>query len=301
MKLQELAAPSQTKQIAKVFESYFGKSITFESISKRQAHAMLGKVRGLLSEHRATSNIHTSEHDPAYLKLVMLEQVLSKKLREEIPPAAGAAGAALGQPDPAKTKQALSKISDPKLKSAMTKSAAGQNLSSDEQKLVQGAALSAAMAAESRRRKGRRLAESEVQQAQVILASQDMVDQVQRMIEQATSMQFKDLPALVDQIRNQIGYDQATKFNADATASLGGMVQNLQASKTQLEAAMGTVTGQAPVVPGETAPDVGAAIPPGDAGAEVPAEPGAELDALAADAEADLEEPANTGLGRERR
>jgi len=296
MKLQELAVLPQSKQVAKVFESYFGKSITFESISKRQAHAMLGRVRGLLGEHRRTPAFHKSEQDSAYLKLVMLEQVLAKKIKEEIP-----ANTTMGMPDPNKTKQALSKITDPKLKSAMTKSAAGQTLSPDEQKMVQGAALSAAMAAESRRKTGRRLAESEVQQAQVILASQDMVDQVQRMIEQVTSIQFKDLPALVDQIRNEIGYDQATKFNADATAALGGMVQNLQQSKIQLETAMGTVTGQAPVVPGEVAPDVGAEMPPMDAGAEMPAEPGDELDALAADAEADLEEPVKTGLGRERR
>ena len=296
MKLQELAVLPQTKQVAKVFESYFGKSITFESISKRQAHAMLGRVRGLLGEHRRTPAFHKSEQDSAYLKLVMLEQVLAKKIKEELP-----ANTTMGMPDPNKTKQALNKISDPKLKSAMTKSAAGQTLSPDEQKMVQGAALSAAMTAETRRRTGRQLSESEVQQAQVILASQDMVDQVQRMIEQVTSIQFKDLPALVDQIRNEIGYDQATKFNADATAALGGMVQNLQQSKIQLETAMGTVTGQAPIVPGETAPDVGAEMPPMDAGAEMPGEPGDELDALAADAEADLEEPVKTGLGRERR
>ena len=296
MKLQELAVLPQTKQVAKVFESYFGKSITFESISKRQAHAMLGRVRGLLGEHRRTPAFHKSEQDSAYLKLVMLEQVLAKKIKEELP-----ANTTMGMPDPNKTKQALNKISDPKLKSAMTKSAAGQTLSPDEQKMVQGAALSAAMTAETRRKTGRRLSECEVQQAQVILASQDMVDQVQRMIEQVTSIQFKDLPALVDQIRNEIGYDQATKFNADATAALGGMVQNLQQSKIQLETAMGTVTGQAPVVPGEPAPDVGAEMPAMDAGAEMPAEPGDELDALAADAEADLEEPVKTGLGRERR
>lgn len=294
MKLQELAAPSQTKQIAKVFESYFGKSIAFESISTRQAHAMLGRVRGLLGEHRATSDVHTSEHNPAYLKLVMLEQVLSKKLREEIPAVTSAA-------DPNKIKQAINKITDPKLKTAMTKSAAGQPLSPDEEKMVQGAALSA-VAAESRRRTGRRLAESEVQQAQVILASQDMVDQVQRMIEQVTSMQFKDLPALVDQIRNQIGYEQATKFNADATASLGGMVQNLQQSKIQLETAMGTVTGQAPVVPGETAPDAAAAMPAPDAGAELPASAD-DLDQIAVDAADDIETDvaSSRGLGRERR
>jgi hypothetical protein len=223
--------------------------------------------------------------------------VLTKKIKEELP-----ANTTMGMPDPNKTKQALNKITDPKLKSAMTKSAAGQNLSQDEQKMVQGAALSAAMTAETRRRTGRRLAESEVQQAQVILASQDMVDQVQKMVEQVTSLQFKDLPALVDQIRNQIGYEQATKFNADATAALGGMVQNLQTSKTQLEAAMGTVTGQAPVDAAPVAPDVGAELPDPAAGA-VPGEGGEldDLDALAADVEDDIEEPAAAGLGRERR
>jgi len=289
MKLQDLAVLPQTKQIAKVFESYFGNTITFESISKRQANTMLGRVRGLIREHRATTSYHGSEKSPAYLKLVMMEQVLTKKVREEFPDAAAAV-------DPAKAKAALNKIQDPKLKAAMTKSAAGQTLSPDEQKLVQGAALQA-VAAESRRRTGRRLSESEVQQAQVILASQDMVDQVQKMIEQITSLQFKDLPALVDQIRNEIGYEQATKFNADATAALGGMVQNLQGSKTQLEAAMGTVTGQAPVIPG------------GDVAAELPVDPMADpmSDPMAAapaddlEVDAEVEEPVAAGLGRDRR
>lgn len=293
MKLQELAILPQTKQIAKVFESYFGKSITFESISKRQANVMLGRVRGLLKEHRRTADYHASEKNSAYLKLVMLEQVLTKKIREEFP-ATSTGGVSTGSADAKKTQDGINKISDPKLKTAMDKSSKGQTLTPDEDKMVKAAALQA-VAAESRHRKGRRLSESEVQQAQVILASQDMVDQVQKMIEQITALQFKDLPALVDQIRNEIGYEQATKFNADATAALGGMVQNLQGSKSQLEAAMGTVTGQAPVVPGVT-----------DVGAELPAEPmpdaGDELDLDAeADIEVDAEEPAKTSLGRERR
>ena len=36
MKLQELAAPSPTKQIAKVFESYFGSNIEFDRLTQRQ-------------------------------------------------------------------------------------------------------------------------------------------------------------------------------------------------------------------------------------------------------------------------
>ena len=147
---------------------------------------------------------------------------------------------------------------------------------------------------ESRRARSLREA-SEIQQAQVVLASQDMVDQVQKMIEQVTSMQFKDLPALVDQIKNEIGVDQSAQFNTDANAALGGLVQNLQGSKQQLESALGVVTGQAPVVPGEdmTAPDMG--MPAGEPGAEeIPAE-------LPAPDEEEIPGAEPTGLGRERR
>ena len=91
---------------------------------------------------------------------------------------------------------------------------------------------------------GNFLKESEIQQAQVVLAAQDMVDRVQKMLEDTTEMQFKELPALVDSIRNQIGIEQATQFNQDATAALQGLVQNLQGAKQQLETALGVVTGQ---------------------------------------------------------
>ena len=297
MKLQDLAILPQTKQIAKVFESYFGKSITFESVSKRQANAMLEKVRGLISEHRGTPAYHGSEKSSAYLKLVMMEQVLTKKIREEFPATAGG-GVSTGAVDANKAKQDINKIQDPKLKAAMTKTAAGQNLSPDEQELVKATALQA-VTAESRRRLGRQLSESEVQQAQVILASQDMVDQVQKMIEQITSLQFKDLPALVDQIRSEIGYEQATQFNADATAALGGMVQNLQGSKASLETAMTIVTGQAPVVPGVTDVDAELPVDPmADAVDELDLDIDAEIDDEEVDAE---EEPVKTSLGRGRR
>ena len=108
-------------------------------------------------------------------------------------------------------------------------------------------------------------------------ASQDMVDQVQKMSEQISAMQFKDLPALVDQIKNEVGVDQAMQFNTDTTAALAGLLQNLQGAKTQLESALGVVTGQAPVVPGADM-DAGLA-------SELPA----ELPAPDAEIETDIE------------
>jgi hypothetical protein len=84
------------------------------------------------------------------------------------------------------------------------------------------------------------------------------------------------------------------QFNTDATAALSGLLQNLQTAKTQLEAALGVVTGQAPVVPGTdmgTDAGLGAEMP-----AELPAPDQEEIDVT----DIDVEEPA-AALGRARR
>jgi hypothetical protein len=139
------------------------------------------------------------------------------------------------------------------------------------------------------------LNESEVQQAQVVLAAQDMVDQVQGMLEDVSELQFKDLPALVDNIKNQIGLDQSSQFNNDATQALSSLVQNLQLAKQQLETALGVVTGQVEAVDGLPVP-----------GQETPTEP-VMPDIEQTDTEIDIEpeEPAEpiggANLGRERR
>ena len=309
MKLQELSAPTPSKQIAKVFESYFGNRISFDQLTRGQTQAMLGKVRGILGEHRKTSARHSSEQDPRYLQLVMMEQALSTRLKENVmPPTPGSTPAPGAAPAP--TAGAAPK--DPKLAAALKKSAAGQTLNPEEQKLVAGAAM---MQAESRfRRMARRLNESEIQQAQVVLAAQDMVDKMQAMLEDVSELQFKELPALVDSIKNQVGIDQAAQFNADATAALTGLLQNIQGAKQQLDAALNVVTGAAPAgaaAAGAMGADIAAGAgdmaaagadmaAAGDMGAEMGAEMGAdaELDAAAAEAGA---EPAAAALGRAKR
>ena len=284
MKLNELAVVSPTKQAAKVFESYFGNRISFEAMSQKQARGMLKRVRNLIAEHRRTPEFHRSERNPAYLKLVMMEQALATQ--------ATAPGTTQMTPQQqagmqaAQIQQGRKQLQD-KLKAA-------QQVVSDIQKQI----ANPTMVAMAENRRSRRLREaSEIQQAQVVLASQDMVDQVQKMSEQISAMQFKDLPALVDQIKNEVGVDQATQFNGDASAALSGLLQNLQGAKQQLEAALGVVTGQAPTVPGA---DMAAPMPGGEEigiDAEVPA-PGGEEDI---DAEMDANIEPAAGLGRERR
>jgi hypothetical protein len=286
MKLNELAVANPTKQAAKVFESYFGNRVDFDSLSRQQARGMLKRVRALVAEHRRTTEFHSSERNPAYLKLVVMEQALATRVAEQEPTTP-----ATGQPNPQamamQTAQRRKEIDD-QIK----------QLQDQIRDLQQQRNMPAMGMTENRRR----IAESEVQQAQVVLAAQDMVDEVQKMSEQVSAMQFKDLPALVDSIKNQVGPDQATQFNGDVSAALSALLQNLQGSKQQLDQALGVVTGQAPAVPGEVA-GMDAGLPgemPNDMDAELP--PGEEE--IETDIEVDDEKDSNslaTSLGRGRR
>lgn len=482
MKLQELESKTKTQQSLKVFESHFGQSLGVTALSPKQASAMLKKVRGLIREHRTTPEFHKSERNPAYLKLVVMEQALASRIKEmadldEVAPqgmrdagkaageilgagigfALGAlpgaiiggvalgpggaiggglgtglpgamagttaggilgrratnfthdalvnawrkASAKLGGPeataefikahanaadygkdafafdgkkyavtmDRAQARKAMSDLAkatggmqesqpgaapgmamaqqdpraaaaaaagvrkvasatgqgqqagilgkaidtavagkalDPRQRAALGTQLGGlQKAMSDPAtatKLQQMLKTASASTMESKK-KARRLKEaSDLQQAQVVLAAQDMVDQIQKMIEQVSAMQFKDLPALVDSIRNDVGMDQAQQFNNDVTSALQGLIQGLQGSKTQLETAQGVLTGQAPVVPGQ---DAGAAAPAIPGGAVPGADTGEEDADLSLDANLDLdadeELPPAKALGRERR
>lgn len=331
MKLQDLAVANPIKQASKVFESYFGNSVSFDSVSREQALGMLRRVRAVIAEHRRTPEFHRSEQNPTYLKLVVMEQALAATAMT--PTVSGQtpqqAAALQSQQQSQRRKQIQDQIRDldmqkqdlqkqlsmaegiyeaadknklPSMSHIKKMCKDGKSVAEickmhpecDQKELKQMIADCKKELAESRNAR-RRLKESEVQQAQVVLASQDMVDQVQKMSEDISAMQFKDLPALCDQIKNEVGVDQATQYNADASAALSGLLQNLQGARQQLEAALGVVTGQAPQVPGA---DMTGGVA-GEMPAELPAPDDEEVD-LDVDIDAE-EEPAAMGLGRERR
>jgi hypothetical protein len=281
MKLNELAVTRPTQQIAKVFEGHFDQRLEFDSLNRSQLHSMYRRVRGALNEVRATTARHHSEQDPAYLKMMMMEQALAEKIYEDemgnTNPQAGTPGAGMNPQQTAA--MAMKEKTDQKAQKQKELEDAKKEVQRLQDELND--LNTTATVQEWRRRAqthGYYLSEGEVQQAQVVLAAQDMVDKMQSMIEDSTEMQFKELPALVDSIKNQIGPDQAAQFNNDAQAALSGLVQNLQGSKQQLEQALGVVTGQ-PAMPGAgmgmpAAPggDMGLAGPP-PGGEEMPPAP----------------------------
>jgi hypothetical protein len=84
----------------------------------------------------------------------------------------------------------------------------------------------------------------EVEKSQVILAAQDMVDSVQKMIEEVSDMLVKELPALTDSIQNEIGVNESVQFNQQASESLNSLGQALAQTKSTLQNALNSMTGQ---------------------------------------------------------
>jgi hypothetical protein len=329
---------------------------------------MLPRINKLITEHRKTPKFHSSEKNPAYLELVMIEQALRNKVQEQD-----------GIPVD---------MDNPKTKSVLDKLERGQNLSTDEQEIANAIAtqaddsqISEAGVKESfsvyksmspspgqsltntamvkafktkdamfdflakdgnslqwketgveglksgkyklnmvRGKDGkparefikesaksgmsiRRLDESDIEQAQVVLAAKDLVDRVQKMIEDVSEVQYKELPALVDQTRTDLGTSEAEALQKNIGPALDTIMQALQSSKEEMNTGLSALTGE----------DVMSV--PGDDEADIDVEPSLDSDDDADDIDLDLdssddedidlddiEEPdLEPNLGRERR
>lgn len=126
----------------------------------------------------------------------------------------------------------------------------------------------------------------EVEKSQVVLAAQDMVDSVQKMIEDVSDMLVKELPALSDSIQSEIGVTESEQFTQQVTEALTAIQSALTQSQGTLKSALGTITGQGGAGFGaDMGADMGGDI---DAGMDMeePLPGGGELDA-----DVDLEEP----------
>jgi molybdopterin converting factor small subunit len=143
------------------------------------------------------------------------------------------------------------------------------------------------------------ITESEMAEAEAILAAKDMVDSIQDMLEKVSKMQNEQLPALLDTIRDQIGTDKAESFKSTVGPLLSELAASLQQGRESADAAARALTGEAMDQPMDLA------APPADAGmgAGMPPAPETDLDSDEGDAFAATDAAAGgeDELGRERR
>ena len=84
----------------------------------------------------------------------------------------------------------------------------------------------------------------EVEKSQVVLAAQDMVDQIQKMVEEVSDMLVKELPALTSGVQSEIGVNESESFNQQVTEALTALQAALTQSKGTLQSALNGITGQ---------------------------------------------------------
>ena len=103
----------------------------------------------------------------------------------------------------------------------------------------------------------------EVEKSQVVLAAQDMVDQVQKMVEEVSDMLVKELPALTSGVQSEIGVNESETFSQQVTEALTALQASLTQSKGTLQSALNGITGQGGEMAadnafGDEAPDMSA-------------------------------------------
>jgi len=195
MKLTEFNA-KPTSVAKKALKEHFNTTFNVDKLGLYETKNMLKKVKGLMSEAKQKSM--SGEQNPAYLKLVFMEQALTHHYGD--------------------------------LKS----------LPMYNPRIV--------------------VENEEVEKSQVVLAAQEMVDSMQKMIEQVSDMLVKELPAVVDGVNSEFGTSEGEQFSSQVSEALTSLQAALTQSKTGLQGALGVVTGQG----GGFGADMG-----GDMGAEM--------------------------------
>lgn len=147
----------------------------------------------------------------------------------------------------------------------------------------------------------RTLLETEVSQAEVMMAAKGFSQELQEMVEKIGRLQNEDLPPVTDQMRETYGMESASAFQTQIYGAMQGVMDSLYTAKAQVDDAVSSMaeTGQV----GATT-DMDANI---DAGVDgigaddnsMDVEPELDLDNIAGDDFGGAEEDAP--LGREKK
>ena len=229
----------------KALKEHFNTSINLDAMSLYDTERMMRKVGKLMNEMRQGQSGLNTEKNPAYLKLVFMEQALQHHYGEL---------------------KAL-----PMYNTRMV------------------------------------VENEEVEKSQVILAAQEMVDTLQKMVEQVSDMLVKELPAVVDGVNSEVGTNEGEQFNTSVSEALTSLQAALTQSKGTLQSSLNGITGQGGM---ESGMDMGMGADMGmdaDMGADMGDEGGEDMSALGGEepdadmaelpAEPDETEPV-AGVGR---
>ena len=83
-----------------------------------------------------------------------------------------------------------------------------------------------------------------IEEAKVILAAQEMQDQLQKIVEDLAEMQIQSLMPIVDAMKEEIGSGEAEQFNSSVDAALGELLDAAKQAKDTVTNAILTASGR---------------------------------------------------------
>ena len=290
MNLDDLSPELNARKLSEAYSTQFGRKVNVSTVTHDAAVKMLHETRERIAEIKSSRSGHFRETNPTYLKLMFMEQALSARVAESQPESkVKVMNSKAKYMNAVKTVAVGGKLTESELKAL----GVSKNLLSVLESRDSAIKFMSKMVEASKCKKKKMMEGTEVDQAQVVLAAQDMVDQVQKMIENMTDLKVKELPALVDGIKGEQGVDAAGQFQSTVDGALQGLIDALSGAKGELESAVGVITGEEMSVPGEEDMGMGDM----DMDAELPPEPEMDMEP-----EMPEEEPGDelSNLGRER-
>lgn len=94
--------------------------------------------------------------------------------------------------------------------------------------------------------------EADLDQAEVLLAAQELVDEMQGMVEDVAEMQVQKLMPIVDAMKEQVGFEIAETYNNAADAALGTLLDAMKTAKNAVEDATLAARGEKVAAPTPT-------------------------------------------------
>ena len=315
MDLNDLMPMASSKQLANISKKTFGTAIDFSQLTENKAKKLQTKLSNGIIKMQDTYGAKVYENK-TYNEMALALKAVSKFLAENIAQEAdvdednafntAAAKAAVagdkhfsfnGKKYPVKmskdqAKKLLDDINEGKKKEVVCKGTPAE--------------IKKQMSAHKKKHDKLKIGESqlvegEIEQASLVLAGKDMVDRVQKMVEDISKMINEDLPPLTDAIRDEIDSTTADSFAQSMGAALTGLLDQIKAAREATNDAARVLSGEEPAgemmgteEPGEVED------PDAEIGAEeVPAEEAPEEttdDFEASDAAVGGEEPAGRAL-----
>lgn len=98
----------------------------------------------------------------------------------------------------------------------------------------------------------KKLMESELQQAEVVLAAKSIVNDLQGILEKLSNLKIKNLLPVVEQIRTQFGVNEADKFNDTVSSAIDTAIQAATDTKDAVDTEVLRLTGDVPATDLET-------------------------------------------------